>query len=396
MRCWSAFSSRKKLPDVRKTPFPPLYAITDDRSSRTPAEQVRYLGDLGFPLVQLRCKRLSSEQFQGQIQQALEESRAAGHWPRVCLNDRIDLLKKIPAGLQPWGLHLGQEDTPVSEALALGTPGLRLGLSSHIEAHWRHLPEGVHHVGVGPIYKPRSKPSSWAPLGWDGFRKAMQILGSRTQPIIAIGGLHLQDLERAYGAGADSVAMITELSSAAHPERLLWEAQQERWHVRPLNLKQGVVLIGHSGSGKTSLGQDLAQRLGLAFVDLDHAIEKKTNQSISELFENQGEATFRKVEYQVALENLKPGQIIALGGGAWHQPDLRLHIKSLSLPVVVLAEPPRRCWTRLQSSTSRPLARSESDFLARCAQRAVDLQDLDEIYSCGRSTDDLANLLTYD
>jgi shikimate kinase len=190
--------------------------------------------------------------------------------------------------------------------------------------------------------------------------------------------------------------MITELSSAAHPERLLWEAQQERWHVRPLNLKQGVVLIGHSGSGKTSLGQDLAQRLGLAFVDLDHAIEKKTNQSISELFENQGEATFRNVEYQVALENLKPGQVIALGGGAWHQPDLRLHIKSLSLPVVVLAEPPRRCWTRLQSSTSRPLARSESDFLARCAQRAVDLQDLDEIYSCGRSTDDLANLLTYD
>lgn len=114
------------LPDVRKTPFPPLYAITDDRSSRTPAEQVRYLGDLGFPLVQLRCKRLSSEQFQGQIQQALEELRAAGHWPRVCLNDRIDLLKKIPAGLQPWGLHLGQEDTPVSEALALATPGLRL------------------------------------------------------------------------------------------------------------------------------------------------------------------------------------------------------------------------------------------------------------------------------
>lgn len=89
------------LPDVRKTPFPPLYAITDDRSSRTPAEQVRYLGDLGFPLVQLRCKRLSSEQFQGQIQQALEESRAAGHWPRVCLNDRIDLLKKYQRVFNP-------------------------------------------------------------------------------------------------------------------------------------------------------------------------------------------------------------------------------------------------------------------------------------------------------
>jgi len=380
---------------VRKRPFPPLYAITDDRSSRSPAEQVRFLGDLGFPLVQLRCKTLSSEQFKSQLDQAIEEARTAGQWPRLCLNDRIDLLRTVPPERQPWGLHLGQEDTPIEQARTLLSPQIKLGLSSHIEAHWRDLPEGIHHLGVGPIYQPRSKPSSWAPLGWEGFRNALQILGPRIHPIIAIGGLHQQDLKQAYRAGADSVAMITEISSDPHPENLLWEAQRERWQVRPHYLKQGVVLVGHSGSGKTSLGQELAPRLGLPFVDLDQAIEIKAGRSISELFENQGETHFRKLEYEVALEHLKPGQVIALGGGAWHQSDVRLHIQSLNLPILVLAEPPRRCWTRLQSTVSRPLARSESEFLARCAQRAADLHDLDEVYSCGRSIRDLANQLTH-
>ncbi len=383
------------LPDVNKTPFPPLYAITDDRISRTPAEQIRYLGDLGFPLIQLRCKNLTSKNIQDQLQQALEESRAAGCWPRICLNDRIDLLGSMPVGLMPWGLHLGQEDTPISEARAQLHEGLCLGLSSHIEAHWRTLPEGVHHLGVGPIYKPRSKPTSWPPLGWEGFRRAVEILGPISQPIVAIGGLHLKDLEKAYDAGADSVAMITELSSTPQPENILWEAQQKRWYSRRMDLKQGVILIGHSGSGKTSLGRDLSLRMGLSFIDLDLAIENKFGKSIPQLFEDHGENLFRQLEHQVALECLKPGQVIALGGGAWHQSELRLWIKSLSLPILVLAEPPRKCWKRLQSGPIRPMATSESEFLDRCAHRSIDLLDMDEIYSCGHSTSELAELLAH-
>lgn len=382
-------------PNVRKTPFPPLYAITDDRSSRTSAEQVKHLGNLGFPLVQLRCKHISTERFQDQLKDTLEAAQASGHWPRVCLNDRIDLLNTLPAGLPLWGVHLGQEDTPVRVARQSLSADIRLGLSSHVEAHWRHIPEGVHHMGVGPIYQPRSKPSSWAPLGWDGFRSALQIIGPRPEPLIAIGGLHREDVTLAYQAGADSVAMITELSSSAHPEDLLWEAQQERWRVRPLDLKQGVILIGHSGSGKTSLGHDLARRLGLPFIDLDQMIENKLQRSIPEIFSSQGEDLFRQLEYEVGLEVLRTGQVIAVGGGAWHQPRLRRHLESLGTPVAVLAEPPRRCWTRLQGAPPRPLARSESEFLARCAQRAIDFYDLDEIYSCGRSTQELATLLTH-
>ncbi len=80
-----------------------------------------------------------------------------------------------------------------------------------------------------------------------------------------------------------------------------------------------IVLLGYMGSGKTTVGKELADLLAYDFLDLDHFIEAKENQSISELFRDKGEIYFRKIEhvYLKELLQFKPNtpRVIALGGG---------------------------------------------------------------------------------
>lgn len=84
------------------------------------------------------------------------------------------------------------------------------------------------------------------------------------------------------------------------------------WRRRPL------VLVGMPGSGKTSIGKRLANRLGWPFVDVDVAIEAAAGLSIPEIFERYGEAHFRQSEGRIIARLLEQGpQVIATGGGAF-------------------------------------------------------------------------------
>ncbi|MEJ8801255.1 shikimate kinase [Pontibacter sp. H249] len=79
-----------------------------------------------------------------------------------------------------------------------------------------------------------------------------------------------------------------------------------------------IFLLGMMGSGKTTLGRQLAQQLSYTFVDLDEYIEQREQKSIAAIFEELGEETFRKKE-RAALEALVqkfPSAVVATGGGA--------------------------------------------------------------------------------
>ncbi len=81
-------------------------------------------------------------------------------------------------------------------------------------------------------------------------------------------------------------------------------------------MNKTIVLIGMSGCGKTTVGKALADQLNRRFIDLDDAIEKALDMSISEIFRHQGEAYFREVEWRLFLENLsKTEAILAAGAG---------------------------------------------------------------------------------
>src|SRR5439155_6055551 len=90
-------------------------------------------------------------------------------------------------------------------------------------------------------------------------------------------------------------------------------------------LDRHVVLIGFMGAGKSTLGVEIAERLGRRLVDLDRELERSARQSIPQLFEQRGEVEFRVLEATAALaalENERPA-VLALGGGAVETPRIR-------------------------------------------------------------------------
>jgi shikimate kinase len=119
-------------------------------------------------------------------------------------------------------------------------------------------------------------------------------------------------------------------------------------------MQRCIVLVGMPGSGKTTVGRDLAKRLGLRFVDTDHEIEARTGVKIPTIFEIEGEDGFRKRETQT-LDDLtrESNMVLATGGGAVIRPENRALLPSGV--VVFLSVPPHILWERTRHDRSRPL-----------------------------------------
>jgi shikimate kinase len=86
--------------------------------------------------------------------------------------------------------------------------------------------------------------------------------------------------------------------------------------LRPEPVEAPIVLVGAPGSGKSTVGALLAERLGVPFRDVDAVIVERTGRSIAEIFTDDGEAAFRALEEQVTAELLPLPGVLSLGGGA--------------------------------------------------------------------------------
>ncbi len=116
-----------------------------------------------------------------------------------------------------------------------------------------------------------------------------------------------------------------------------------------------IVLVGMPGSGKTTVGRELAKRLGRRFVDCDHEIEARTGVKIPTIFEIEGEEGFRRRETQTldALTH-ESGLVLATGGGAVIRPENRALLAGRGV-VVYLNVTPHILWERTRHDRSRPL-----------------------------------------
>ena len=85
-----------------------------------------------------------------------------------------------------------------------------------------------------------------------------------------------------------------------------------------MDSKENLVFLGMMGSGKSSIGSLVSDKLNLDFIDIDKEIEKKAGCKISKIFENKGEQYFREIEENLTLKYLKKKKtVISLGGGAF-------------------------------------------------------------------------------
>jgi shikimate kinase len=114
-------------------------------------------------------------------------------------------------------------------------------------------------------------------------------------------------------------------------------------------------LVGLPGSGKTTVGRQLARRLQLPFLDSDHAIEARLGCSIREFFEREGEAKFRDVEEEV-IDSLTMGPtgVLSTGGGVVIRPANRQHLRERG-QVIYLKSTPEELFRRLRHDVNRPL-----------------------------------------
>jgi 3-dehydroquinate synthetase/shikimate kinase len=130
--------------------------------------------------------------------------------------------------------------------------------------------------------------------------------------------------------------------------------------------EETIALVGLSGSGKTSVGRCLAERLGRPFQDLDEAIERRTGRSPADLIATDGEPAFRRLEFEALADALaQPGAVVATGGGTVIDPLNRWTIWSTAR-VVWLDAPDQQLAERLRRDVvERPLARDGAEALAR-------------------------------
>ena len=96
-----------------------------------------------------------------------------------------------------------------------------------------------------------------------------------------------------------------------------------------MKLKKNLVLLGMMGSGKSTIGYLLSKSLDIEFCDIDLIIEKEVGCKIAEIFNREGESSFRKIEEKTSIKILKlKNKVISLGGGAFLNENIRKEVLS--------------------------------------------------------------------
>ncbi len=160
----------------------------------------------GADVIQLRDKA-------GNLRDLLPQARAIQALCRqrgatFIVNDRVDLALAVGAD----GAHVGQEDLPAEAARRLLGPQRILGVSTHSLAQAEAaVRAGADYIGFGPIFRTGTKDTGYAPRGLDGLR---EVRAGIQIPVLAIGGIGLENVVAVIGAGATAPAVISAIVAA--------------------------------------------------------------------------------------------------------------------------------------------------------------------------------------
>ena len=195
----------KASPSGTERKLDPFYPIVDSA-----AWVARLLG-AGALLIQLRMKNKDEATVGRETREALALCRKAN--AKLVVNDYWRIA--VAEGAE-W-VHLGQEDLDTADLAAIRKAGLRLGVSTHDEAELqRGLAADPDYVALGPIYPTILKAMAFAPQGLARIGEWKRRVGAI--PLVAIGGLNVERALACLAAGADSAAVVTDITLNADPE----------------------------------------------------------------------------------------------------------------------------------------------------------------------------------
>jgi thiamine-phosphate pyrophosphorylase len=183
----------------------PLYPVTDrSLSGLSHADQILKLSEGGASLVQLREKSASPAEFYAQAEEALRIARQRRL--RIIINDRVD----IALALRADGVHLGQDDLPAEAARRILGSDAIIGFSTHNPKQAQFATKlPIDYIAIGPIFPTTSKEATNPPVGLEGLRLVRKAVGPI--PLVAIGGITVENSKSVLDAGADVVAVIRDI-----------------------------------------------------------------------------------------------------------------------------------------------------------------------------------------
>ncbi|MBC7188736.1 thiamine phosphate synthase, partial [Candidatus Aerophobetes bacterium] len=197
---------KKMLLKLRKKVDYTLYAVTfPSLPEEKLFSQVKQAIEGGVTVIQLREKNLSSRQF---LERAVKLREIIPPQVSFIVNDRVDVALCCDAD----GVHLGQDDLPVSSARQLMGDNKIIGVSTHnLEEAKKAEKEGADYIATGPVFSTSTKPDALSPIGCkllSCIKKEVSI------PVVAIGGISLENLKQVLDAGADGIAVVSAIFSS--------------------------------------------------------------------------------------------------------------------------------------------------------------------------------------
>lgn len=175
------------------------------------AAWVARMAGVGARLIQLRVKLADGPELREQVRSARAACNATG--ATLVLNDHWQVAIEEGVGF----VHLGQEDLDTADLQAIARAGIRLGVSTHSDAELdRALGVAPDYIALGPIWPTTLKQMPWAPQGLERLGLWRERLHGI--PLVAIGGVTLERAPSCLAAGADAVAVVSDVVANADPD----------------------------------------------------------------------------------------------------------------------------------------------------------------------------------
>lgn len=163
----------------------------------------------GVKTVQLRIKDLTGSELEAEIARAVATARRFD--AHLYINDYWQLACKYKS----FGVHLGQEDLAGADVRQLQNENLRLGISTHNYSEVaRALAYRPSYMAIGPIHHTTTKVMAHAPQGVEALSRWRRSL---SYPLVAIGGIFMSNAAEIFDAGADSIAVVRDVSESPRP-----------------------------------------------------------------------------------------------------------------------------------------------------------------------------------
>jgi len=200
----AAGRARPSFPDCGPQPLG-FYPVVDS------FDWLKRLLPLGVTTAQLRIKNFAGTALDDEIRKSIDFARL--HNCRLFINDHWQLAIRHKA----YGVHLGQEDLAAADTGAIEKSGLRLGISTHCYSEVaRALALRPSYMAIGPIFPTTLKSMNYAPQGIKALAQWRKMLSAS---LVAIGGIALEQAPALREAGADGVAVVSDITKNAHPEK---------------------------------------------------------------------------------------------------------------------------------------------------------------------------------